>query len=44
MLPSKLVALQHDVHILNMSVEMAREEAKLAGEAEAEARREMELA
>ena len=38
MFPSKLVTLEHDMRILNMPVELAREEGKLAGEAEAEAR------
>ena len=44
MLPSKLATLEHDVHILNMFVELAQEEAKLASEAKVEARKEMELA
>ena len=41
---SKLANLEHSVHILNKSVELVQEEAKLANEAEAQAREDLELA
>jgi len=43
-LTSKLADLEHDVHVLNKSIELAQEETRLATKAKAQARQEMELA
>ena len=37
-LTSKLAYLKHDVHVLNKSIELAHDEARLATKAEAQAR------